>query len=193
MLMYRDNRNSTSSMIATTNGGAGRGGMLLCHLLLLAVLALSSSTSTSTFAEAAEAAEAVASDTEQIFGIQYSTTTTCSGSAVSFMGLLPNTTYPGIKAFMADEDDGNNNTTSISSTTKNSIDMSMLSCAEQAICLIDSKSELCLDMNPPSELTDGIMYVRKNGEGNDEAYWIQPNGEEFTYIPLSNSCIDSSK
>jgi hypothetical protein len=156
------------------------------------------------FAEAAAAA-AAAVHTEQIFGIQYSTTTStsCSGSAVSFIGLLPDTTYD-VKIFTEtedDDDDDADNTTSTSTsstsvTKSNNIDSTnnnmLLSCAEQSICIIDSESELCLDINPTGEnITDGPMYV--NDTTND-VYWIdESNGNEFTYTALPDSCIDSCK
>jgi hypothetical protein len=170
-------------------------------------------------------AEAASSETEQIFAIQYSSTSmtttstsSCSGNAVSFMGLLPDTTYD-VKIFNTVDDsnkvgdnDGNDNTTNTSSAssasasvTKVNIDSidntdnteMLLSCAEQSICLIDSESELCIDINPTGDeniITDGPMYVN---DTTNNVYWIdESNGNnEFIYNSTSpdNGCIDSSK
>jgi hypothetical protein len=143
-------------------------------------------------------------------------TSSCSGNAVSFMGLLPDTTYD-VKIFNTVDDsnkvgdnDGNDNTTNTSSAssasasvTKGNIDTDntdntdnmLLSCAEQSICLIDSESELCIDINPTGDeniITDGPMYVN---DTTNNVYWIdESNGNnEFIYTALPDSCIDSCK
>jgi hypothetical protein len=104
----------------------------------------------------------------------------CPGSAVAFMGFLPNEAYPVIKVF---EDD----------------DM-LLSCAEQSICLVDSDSDLCtgIDMNintTEEVITVGTLFINNeyddDNNNNNEVYWREENGNEYNFGP--DVCIQGGK
>jgi len=121
--------------------------MTSLHVLIVALLIAPSFT--------AAAAAADTTSNEQIFSVSYSTPdddTTCSGSAVSVMGYLPNEIYPNTtKVF-------------IGTTTTNETDSSSMTCGEQAICLVDSESDLCTG----TTLVSPGLY-----EEDGEIYWIE--------------------